>query len=401
MLSGKNILIGITGGIAAYKTAHLVREFIKEGANVKCIQTPSSKSFITPLTLSTLSKNEVYSEFTSDEDNPRWNDHVKLALWAHLFLIAPATANTLSKMCQGVCDNLLIATYLSSKCQVYFAPAMDLDMYKHPSTIENLKKLKQFGNIMIPAEHGELASGLIGKGRMEEPEEIVNLMSSYFLEKDDFKGKKVVVTAGPTHESFDPVRFIGNNSSGKMGIAIADEFAHRGADVTLICGPSSVECSSGTINRINVTSASEMYDAVFSKKTDFDIAVMAAAVADYTPKETFKDKLKKKEGDLSIELIRTQDILKSLGHQKKAGQVLVGFAMETENEFENATKKLESKNADFIVLNSLNDRGAGFKLDTNKVTFIYPDNKSVELELKSKSEVANDIANTVKKILDD
>tara|TARA_B100000674_G_scaffold488412_1_gene500506 strand:- start:1834 stop:3036 length:1203 start_codon:yes stop_codon:yes gene_type:complete len=400
MLKGKKILIGVSGSIAAYKIAYLVRALKKLQAEVKVIMTTSASHFIGPLTLSTLSENPVYSNFY-DEGSGEWTNHVELGMWADLMLVAPASANTLSKMANGLCDNLLIATYLSAKCPVWFAPAMDLDMYKHPSTVKNIESLIQFGNRCVKPNYGELASGLIGKGRMEEPEEIVNLMSSYFLEKDDFKGKKVVVTAGPTHESFDPVRFIGNNSSGKMGIAIADEFSFRGADVTLVCGPSSVECSSATVNRINVTSASEMYDAVFSKKSDFDIAVMAAAVADYTPKETFKDKLKKKEGDLSIKLIRTQDILKSLGHQKKPGQVLVGFAMETENEFENATKKLESKNADFIVLNSLNDRGAGFKSDTNKVTFIYPDNKSVELELKSKSEVANDIANTVKKILDD
>tara|TARA_Y100000589_G_scaffold243537_1_gene231155 strand:- start:15061 stop:16263 length:1203 start_codon:yes stop_codon:yes gene_type:complete len=400
MLEGKKILIGVSGSIAAYKIAYLVRALKKLQAEVKVIMTTSASHFIGPLTLSTLSENPVYSNFY-DEGSGEWTNHVELGMWADLMLVAPASANTLSKMANGLCDNLLIATYLSAKCPVWFAPAMDLDMYKHPSTVKNIESLIQFGNRCVKPNYGELASGLIGKGRMEEPEEIVNLMSSYFLEKDDFKGKKVVVTAGPTHESFDPVRFIGNNSSGKMGIAIADEFSFRGADVTLVCGPSSVECSSATVNRINVTSASEMYDAVFSKKSDFDIAVMAAAVADYTPKETFKDKLKKKEGDLSIKLIRTQDILKSLGHQKKPGQVLVGFAMETENEFENATKKLESKNADFIVLNSLNDRGAGFKSDTNKVTFIYPDNKSVELELKSKSEVANDIANTVKKILDD
>ncbi len=400
MLKGKKILIGVSGSIAAYKIAYLVRALKKLQAEVKVVMTTSASHFIGPLTLSTLSDNPVYSNFY-DKGSGEWTNHVELGTWADLMLVAPASANTLSKMANGLCDNLLIATYLSAKCPVWFAPAMDLDMYKHPSTIKNIESLIQYGNLCIKPNYGELASGLIGKGRMEEPEEIVNLMSSYFRGKEDFKGKKVVVTAGPTYESFDPVRFIGNNSSGKMGIAIADEFSFRGADVTLICGPSSVECSSSTVNRINVTSASEMYDAVFSKKTEFDVAVMAAAVADYTPKETFTEKLKKKEGGLSIELIRTQDILKSLGQYKKAGQVLVGFAMETENEFQNATKKLESKNADFIVLNSLNDRGAGFKSDTNKVTFIYPDNKSVELELKSKSKVANDIANTVKKILDE
>ena len=322
-------------------------------------------------------------------------------MWADLMIVAPASANTLSKMANGLCDNLLLATYLSSKCPVWFAPAMDLDMYKHPSTVKNIETLVQYGNRCIEPNYGELASGLMGKGRMEEPEIISDLIVNHFTDSKDFQGKKVVVTAGPTYESFDPVRFIGNNSSGKMGIAIADEFSSRGANVTLVCGPSSVECSSDAVNRIDVTSAAEMYNAVVSNKAEFDVAIMAAAVADYTPKEIFTEKVKKKEGDLNIEFIRTQDILKSLGKQKKKGQVLVGFAMETENELENATKKLESKNADLIVLNSLNDEGAGFNSDTNKVTFVYPDNKSIEFELKSKSGVANDIANAVKKILNE
>jgi len=399
MLKGKKILIGVSGSIAAYKIAYLVRALKKLQAEVKVVMTSSASHFIGPLTLSTLSDNPVRSRFY-DKDSGEWTNHVELGMWADLMLVAPTSANTLSKMANGLCDNLLIATYLSAKCPVWFAPAMDLDMYKHPSTVKNIELLTQYGNRCIEPNYGELASGLVGKGRMEEPDIITDLIVNHFSESKDFDGKRVVVTAGPTYESFDPVRFIGNNSSGKMGIAIADEFSSRGADVTLVCGPSSIQCSSDTVNRINVTSAAEMYNAVVSNKAQFDIAVMAAAVADYTPKETFTDKLKKKEGDLNIELIRTQDILKSLGKKKKKGQVLVGFAMETENELENATKKLVSKNADLIVLNSLNDKGAGFNSDTNKVTFVYPDNKSVEYELKSKTGVANDIANTVKKILD-
>ncbi len=400
MLNGKKILLGISGSIAAYKIAYLIRALKKLQAEVKVIMTSSACDFIGPLTCSTLSGNPVYSKFY-DKDSGEWFNHVELGIWADLMVVAPASANTLSKMANGLCDNLLLATYLSSKCPVWFAPAMDLDMYKHPSSVKNIKTLIQYGNRCIEPNYGELASGLMGKGRMAEPEVISDLILNHFSETKDFQGKKVVVTAGPTYESFDPVRFIGNNSSGKMGIAIADEFSSRGANVTLVCGPSSVECSSNSVNRIDVTSASEMFDAVVSNKVEFDVAVMAAAVADYTPKETFKEKVKKKEGDINIEFIRTPDILKSLGKQKKKGQVLVGFAMETENELENATRKLESKNADLIILNSLNDEGAGFNSDTNKVTFVYPDNKSIEFELKSKSRVANDIANTVKKILNE
>lgn len=400
MLNGKKILIGISGSIAAYKTAYLIRALKKLQAEVKVVMTSSASDFIGPLTLSTVSGNPVYSKFYN-KDSGEWTNHVELGMWADLMIVAPASANTLSKMANGLCDNLLLATYLSSKCPVWFAPAMDLDMYKHPSTVKNIETLVQYGNRCIEPNYGELASGLMGKGRMEEPEIISDLIVNHFTDSKDFQGKKVVVTAGPTYESFDPVRFIGNNSSGKMGIAIADEFSSRGANVTLVCGPSSVECSSDAVNRIDVTSAAEMYNAVVSNKAEFDVAIMAAAVADYTPKEIFTEKVKKKEGDLNIEFIRTQDILKSLGKQKKKGQVLVGFAMETENELENATKKLESKNADLIVLNSLNDEGAGFNSDTNKVTFVYPDNKSIEFELKSKSGVANDIANAVKKILNE
>lgn len=394
MLSGKNILIGITGGIAAYKTAHLVREFIKEGANVKCIQTPSSKSFITPLTLSTLSKNEVFSEFTSDEENPRWNDHVKLALWADLFLIAPATANTLSKMCQGVCDNLLIATYLSSKCQVYFAPAMDLDMYKHPSTIQNLKKLRQFGNVMIPAEKGELASGLVGEGRMAEPKNILEFVKADLASKLPLSDKTVLITAGPTYEAIDPVRFIGNRSSGKMGCELALNFANKGAKVFLILGPSYENPVHENINLIRVESAEEMYNEALSVFENSNIVIAAAAVADYKPVNKLLHKYKKESGTPKIALQKTKDILADMGAAKK-DQFLVGFALETNNEIENAKSKLLEKNLDLVVLNSLKDEGAGFETNTNKVTILSKDNKMLRFELKSKHDVANDIANLI------
>ena len=394
MLSGKNILIGITGGIAAYKTAHLVREFIKEGANVKCIQTPSSKSFITPLTLSTLSKNEVYSEFTSDEDNPRWNNHVKLALWADLFLIAPATAKTLSKMCQGDCDNLLIATYLSSKCQVYFAPSMDLDMYKHPSTIENLKKLRQFGNNMIPAEKGELASGLVGEGRMAEPKNILAFIKSDLASKLPLSNKTVLITAGPTYEAIDPVRFIGNRSSGKMGCELALNFANKGAKVILVLGPSYENPIHDNIRIKRVVSAEEMHLESLTEFESSHIVIAAAAVADYKPLNKLAEKYKKESGTPKISLQKTKDILADMGVAKK-GQFLVGFALETNNEIENAKSKLHEKNLDLVVLNSLKDEGAGFETNTNKVTILYRDNKMLRFELKSKRDVANDIVNLI------
>ena len=394
MLSGKNILIGITGGIAAYKTAHLVREFIKYGANVKCIQTPNSKCFITPLTLSTLSKNEVYSEFTSDEENPRWNDHVKLALWADLFLIAPATANTLSKMCQGVCDNLLVATYLSSKCQVYFAPAMDLDMYKHPSTLENLKKLKQFGNIMIPAERGELASGLFGEGRMAEPKNILAFVKADIASKLPLSSKTVLITAGPTYEAIDPVRFIGNRSSGKMGCELALNFANKGAKVILVLGPSYENPIHDNITIKRVESAEEMHVESLSVFDKSHIVISAAAVADYKPVNKLAQKYKKVSGTPEIMLQKTKDILAEMGAVKK-DQFLVGFALETNNEIANAKSKLNEKNLDLIVLNSLNDKGAGFETDTNKITILFKDNKMLKFELKSKHDVASDIVNTI------
>ncbi|ULC60639.1 bifunctional phosphopantothenoylcysteine decarboxylase/phosphopantothenate--cysteine ligase CoaBC [Flaviramulus sp. BrNp1-15] len=397
ILSGKNILLGISGGIAAYKTASLVRLFIKSGANVKVVMTPASKDFITPLTLSTLSKHPVHSSFVNEEDdNSVWNNHVDLGLWADLFVIAPATANTMSKMSNGVCDNLLLATYLSAKCPVYFAPAMDLDMYKHQTTLESFKKLKSFGNIMIPATSGELASGLVGEGRMAEPEDIVAFIEKDILDKLPLKGKKVLVTAGPTYEAIDPVRFIGNHSSGKMGFEIAKAAANLGAEVVLITGPTHQKVSHSFIEVIPVTSAQNMYDATHKYYNNVDVAILSAAVADFKPKEMATQKIKKKTDTLTLELEKTKDILASLGDIKKQ-QYLVGFALETNNELENAKEKLKRKNLNLIVLNSLNDKGAGFKTDTNKVTFIDDKENITEFQLKSKVEVASDLLNKITK----
>jgi len=367
ILSGKKILIGVTAGIAAYKTASLVRLFIKSGAQVKVVMTPAAKDFVTPLTLSTLSKNPVHSSFFEEEDEDAvWNNHVDIGLWADLMIVAPATANTLSKMATGNSDNLLLATYLSAKCPVYFAPAMDLDMYKHPSTHTTFKKLQEFGNIMIPAESGELASGLVGQGRMAEPEAIVDFIEKDIIGKLPLRNKKVLITAGPTYEAIDPVRFIGNHSSGRMGIELALAAARLGAQVNLILGPSSLHVNHSHINRIDVFSAEDMYQAVVSIYRDCDIAIASAAVADYRPKNFSEQKIKKADTEFSIELERTKDILNWMGSEKK-DQFLVGFALETENEEENAKKKLKKKNLDLIVLNSLNDKGAGFKGQTNKV----------------------------------
>lgn len=399
ILSGKNILLGITAGIAAYKTANLVRLFIKAGANVKVVMTPASKDFITPLTLSTLSKNPVHSLFTNEEDdNAVWNNHVELGLWADIFVIAPATANTMSKMANGTCDNLLLATYLSAKCPVYFAPAMDLDMYKHPSTVQSFKALKSFGNIMIPATSGELASGLVGEGRMAEPEDIVDFIEKDILNKLPLRGKKVLVTAGPTYEAIDPVRFIGNHSSGKMGFEIAKAAANLGAEVILVSGPSHETVSSSLINLIRVTSASQMYNEAHNYFGNVDIAVLSAAVADYRPKNVADQKIKKKEATFNIELEKTKDILASLG-AIKTKQFLVGFALETNNELEHAKGKLKAKNLNLIVLNSLNDKGAGFGGSTNKVTFITNDDQIIAQELKSKTQVAEDLMNQILKQL--
>ena len=396
-LNDKKVLLGVTAGIAAYKTAALVRLFIKAGAQVKVIMTPAAKDFVTPLTLSTLSKNPVLTEFYDKEDSGAvWKNHVELGLWADVFIIAPATANTLSKMVNGASDNLLLATYLSAKCKVYFAPAMDLDMYKHPSTTKSFQTLISYGNVMIPSGEGELASGLSGKGRMAEPETIID-----FIEKDIVKGlplldKQVLITAGPTYEAIDPVRFIGNYSSGKMGIALAQTAGDLGASVHLILGPSAevIEHPMVTVHR--VVSASQMFHKVqeFYGKTDVGIA--AAAVADYRPKVVATQKIKKKTDDFTLELEKTVDILKWMGTNKKS-QLLVGFALETQNELENAKSKLKNKNLDWIVLNSLNDKGAGFQKSTNKVTLVNHKLEVQTFPLKTKKEVAGDIFSAIQK----
>jgi phosphopantothenoylcysteine decarboxylase/phosphopantothenate--cysteine ligase len=400
VLSGKKILLGITAGIAAYKTASLVRLFIKSGAEVQVIMTPASKDFITPLTLSTLSKHPVHSTFyDKEEENELWNNHVDLGLWADYMLIAPATANTLSKMAHGTCDNLLLATYLSAKCPVFFAPAMDLDMYKHPSTKNSLETLQGFGNLLIPATSGELASGLVGEGRMAEPEDIVSFIEKDLLSKLPLRGKKVLITAGPTYEAIDPVRFIGNHSSGKMGFAIASAAANLGAEVYLISGPSHQQIQHSFVHRIDVQTADEMYTAAHRYFNEVDIAILSAAVADYTPSKVASQKIKKKDAMLSIPLTPTKDILASLGAIKKQ-QFLVGFALETENELANAKGKLQRKNLDAIVLNSLQDKGAGFATDTNKITIIDTKLNEKTFELKSKAAVAIDIMNEIIKQID-
>lgn len=399
ILRDKNILLGITAGIAAYKSASLVRLFIKAGANVKVVMTPASKDFITPLTLSTLSKNPVYSSFVDeDDDNEVWNNHVELGLWADYFIIAPATANTMAKMANGVCDNILLATYLSAKCPVYFAPAMDLDMYKHESTKTSYEKLISYGNKMIPAGTGELASGLVGEGRMAEPEDIVSFIEKDVLSQLPLHGKKVLITAGPTYEALDPVRFIGNHSSGKMGFEIAKAAANLGAEVILVSGPTHQTITHSLVIVKPVVSAEDMYDEVHKHFETSDIAILSAAVADYRPKNVADQKIKKKDATFTIELEKTKDILKSLG-AIKAHQLLVGFALETNNELEHAKGKLKSKNLDLIVLNSLQDKGAGFGVSTNKVTFITSSNDIIENPLKSKAEVAKDLMQQILKQL--
>ncbi|KAA1247065.1 bifunctional phosphopantothenoylcysteine decarboxylase/phosphopantothenate--cysteine ligase CoaBC [Aquimarina sp. RZ0] len=398
ILSGKKVLLGVTAGIAAYKAASLVRMFIKSGAEVKVVMTPTAKDFVTPLTLSTLSKNPVHSSFYNEEDdNAEWNNHVELGLWADIMIIAPATANTLSKMSTGNSDNLLLATYLSAKCPVYFAPAMDLDMYNHPSTHETFRKLQDFGNIMIPAESGELASGLVGQGRMAEPSTIVSFIEKDILGKLPLRGQKVLITAGPTYEAIDPVRFIGNHSSGRMGIALASTAANLGAQVTLILGPSSLKVSHTLIKVVPVVNAASMYKAVVEAFDTCDVAIASAAVADYRPKNIADQKIKKASSTFAIELERTTDILKWMGSQKST-QFLVGFALETENEEKNAKEKLKKKNLDLIVLNSLNDKGAGFKSQTNKVTLINHKLEIKAFELKTKTEVAKDIFNEINRL---
>jgi phosphopantothenoylcysteine decarboxylase/phosphopantothenate--cysteine ligase len=391
MLQGKKILLGISGSIAAYKSAILVRLLIKAGAEVKVVMSPAAEHFIAPLTLSTLSKNDV---LTALSENDSWANHVMLGRWADVMLIAPLSCNTLAKMAQGLCDNLLMAVYLSATCPVITAPAMDEDMWKHPATKANISRIEQYGNMVIPVEKGELASGLNGEGRMAEPEHILTYLLQYFSKKNDLAGKKVLVTAGPTYEAIDPVRFIGNHSTGKMGIAIARECMTRGASVTLVCGPTSQPLPAG-VNAIRVTAAADMYDACMQVFPDADIAVMCAAVADYTIASPATQKIKKDHSSLVLELEKTRDILKALGEQKKSNQVLVGFALETNNEKENALKKLSSKKADMIVLNSLNDPGAGFGYDSNKIVIFDRNGQEYSFESKSKTDVATDIINSI------
>lgn len=386
--------MGVTGSIAAYKAATLTRLLVKEGASVKVVMTPLAKEFITPLTMATLSKSPIMVDFYNPE-NGDWNSHVDLGLWADLYLIAPASANTIGKMAGGIADNLLLTTYLSAKCPVMVAPAMDLDMYKHPATQRNLKVLQSFGNIIIEPESGELASGLIGKGRMEEPEKIVSFITDYFARQADFKGKKVVVTAGPTYEKIDPVRFIGNYSSGKMGLAIAEELAGRGAEVVLVCGPVNLKTCHPAIRRVDVESAAQMYEVTSKEFVNSDVAVLSAAVADFTPKEKADHKIKRGKDDLLLELLPTKDIAAELGRIKTASQLLIGFALETNDEEINALSKMQRKNLDMIVLNSLNDKGAGFSVDTNKVTILDKAGDKTVYELKTKVEVAKDIVDQI------
>lgn len=393
-VSGKKILIAVSGGIAAYKIHFLIRDFVKKNAEVQVIMTPDAEQFVTKLSLSTLSKNPVYSDFYGD--NGTWNSHVEMALWADVMIVAPCTANTLAKMTHGMCDNLVIATYMSAKCPVFIAPAMDLDMYAHPSTRQNIELAEDYGHFIIPAETGELASGLIGQGRMAEPETIVKAVENFFTSQTSAKslaGKTVLITAGPTYEAIDPVRFIGNHSSGKMGFSLAEEASKRGAKVILISGPSSQTTDDKNIELHKVTSAREMLNTVFEFYDRVDIGIASAAVADYAPKEVAKEKIKKNDDSLTIELVKNPDILKTMG-EKKTHQFLVGFALETQNEEENAKGKLEKKNLDMIVLNSLRDEGAGFKNDTNKIK-IFTRTEKKEFNLKSKDDVAKDILDFV------
>ncbi|MBS1918441.1 MAG: bifunctional phosphopantothenoylcysteine decarboxylase/phosphopantothenate--cysteine ligase CoaBC [Bacteroidetes bacterium] len=396
MLQGKKILIGVSGSIAAYKSILLTRLLIKAGAEVKIILTPSAKDFVTPLSLSTISKNPVLTDL-SDENS--WANHVMLGRWADVMIIAPLSCNTLAKMANGLCDNLLLAVYLSATCPVAVAPAMDEDMWKHPSTKANLQKIETFGNKIIPVEKGELASGLFGDGRMAEPETIIQFIETIFFLKKDLEGKKALVTAGPTYEAIDPVRFIGNHSSGKMGFAIAEELALRGAEVHLVAGPNSLQVDNPHIKAISVESAEEMYNACNDVFKDVDIAIMSAAVADYTPVEKSNEKIKKGKDVFTIELVKTKDILKTLGTQKKKSQVLVGFALEKSNEKQYALEKLKAKNADMIVLNSLNDAGAGFGYNTNKITIFEKNGNELHYDTKPKQQVAKDIVDRIVNML--
>lgn len=390
-LKGKHIILGVTGGIAAYKVAILVRLLVKSGAEVRVVMTPMAKQFITPLTLATLSKNPILVDFFKPE-NGDWNSHVDLGLWADLYIVAPATANTIGKMANGIADNLLLTTYFSARCPVMVVPAMDLDMYAHAATHKNIDTLRTFGNIIIEPTSGELASGLDGKGRMEEPEKIFEAAHA-LLHKKDLLGKKILVTAGPTFEAIDPVRFIGNHSSGKMGYAVAEELYLRGAEVTLVSGPVDIQPKYKGIKLLHTTSALAMYTACTNCFAEMDAAILAAAVADFTPTDPLDSKIKREKDNLTIELIPTKDIAASLGNLKRKNQLLVGFALETNNELENAKSKLIRKNLDFIVLNSLNDAGAGFRVDTNIVTFVDKDNIISKTDLKSKTDIATDIVN--------
>ena len=395
-LHGKKILIGITGSIAAYKIASLVRLFKKAGAEVRVIMTPAATAFITPLTLSTLSGNDV---LTAVIDTDNWNNHVELGLWADAYIIAPATANTIAKMANGQCDNLLLAAYLSARCPVYVAPAMDLDMYAHPTTRTNLERLESFGHRIIPAEEGELASGLIGQGRMAEPEHIFDFITEACRSGGSLAGKNILMTAGPTYEPIDPVRFIGNRSSGKMGMALAEAAANRGANVSLVLGPSAQDSRHPNVTIYRVQTAQEMHEQATALFPECDAAILAAAVADYRPKTAADKKIKKQNNNLTIELVENPDIAQTLGKMKKANQRLVGFALETNDEIANARKKIQKKNFDFIVLNSLKDKNAGFNFDTNKITIIHSDNNTQEFELKSKKKVAEDIIEVLVGIL--
>ena len=399
MLKGKKIILGITGSIAAYKAAYIIRALVKKGAEVQVVITPGGKEFITPITLSALSSNPVISEFFSNRDGS-WHSHVDLGLWADAMLIAPATASSIGKMANGIADNMLITTYLSCKAPVFIAPAMDLDMFAHPSTQQNIEKLRSFGNHIIEPGEGELASHLVGKGRMEEPDATVGVLDRYFDGLGSLTQKKIVITAGPTYEKIDPVRFIGNYSSGKMGFALAEACAAQGAQVTLIAGPVSLSTTHPGIRRIDVESAEEMYQAAVRTFPDSDAAILCAAVADYRPEVQSDEKIKReKTGDITMHLVPNPDIAAALGKMKQAGQRLVGFALETTNEVAHATEKLERKNLDFIVLNSLKDKGAGFRCDTNKVSILEANGKLTEYPVKPKNEVAGDIVEKLASLL--
>lgn len=399
MLKGKHIILGITGSIAAYKAAYIIRGLVKKGAEVQVVITPAGKEFITPITLSALSSNPVISEFFSNRDGS-WHSHVDLGLWADAMLVAPATASTIGKMANGIADNMLVTTYLSCKAPVFVAPAMDLDMFAHPTTQQNLDRLRSFGNHIIEPATGELASHLVGKGRMEEPDKIIEELEKFFSSSTDLKNKNIVITAGPTYEKIDPVRFIGNYSSGKMGFALAEVCAERGADVTLIAGPVSLEAKHPGIRRIDVESAGEMYEAAMSAFAEADAAILCAAVADYRPETQASDKIKReKEGEMTLRLVPNKDIAASLGKIKKENQILVGFALETSDEAKHAADKLQKKNLDFIVLNSLRDSGAGFRCDTNKISILTKDGEVSEYPLKSKREVAGDIVSKLVRLI--